>query len=390
MNQVQVGIIGAGRFITAYHLLTVARSETMALRAIADLDEAVLARHRERFAVGYTTTDYRKLLADPAIELVVIGTKQDLHAPLIIEALDAGKWVFCEKPLADTAAETEAVLAAEARNPGCLAIGFNRRFAPACVKAKELLATRPRPWLVNYRMMTPNPQKQTPGSYYAARPHIIYEGCHILDFASFLFDEAPARVFMSGTPENNNCVILEYRDGSQFSLMIGALGSYCMWKEYVEFFAADAALTISDFVDLRVRGIPGEFDRLYPTYLDEHTAELEKWGFDFYEEFRSVEMLSRQEELRREFGMELEAVRRPQRCHPFNAGDYRIDNPDLWSYVPDKGWVESLEHFARARRSGQIPRNADGAAGKRAMDLGEALLKARDAGRALPFPIPEP
>ena len=65
--------------------------------------------------VGYTTTDYHRLLADPKIDIVIIGTKQDLHAKLIVESLDAGKWVLCEKPMAQTMEETHAVLEAEQR-----------------------------------------------------------------------------------------------------------------------------------------------------------------------------------------------------------------------------------------------------------------------------------
>ena len=93
-RKARVGFIGAGGFISANHLLTARDSQWMEIAAIADLNEETLARHASRMPVGYTTTDYRRLLAAPAIDLIIIGTKQDLHARLTIESLDAGKWAF--------------------------------------------------------------------------------------------------------------------------------------------------------------------------------------------------------------------------------------------------------------------------------------------------------
>ena len=152
-KQANVGFIGAGGFISAHHLVTANESKYLNIAAIADLNEETLKRHAETKPVGYTTTDYKKLLADKDIDIIVIGTKQDLHASLIVEALDAGKWVMCEKPMANNDEESAAVLAAERRNPGKLAIGFNRRFAPAYRQTKELMQQARRPWFVNYRMM---------------------------------------------------------------------------------------------------------------------------------------------------------------------------------------------------------------------------------------------
>ena len=101
MRKAQIGFIGAGRFISCNHLLTARDSKIMDIAAIADLNEELLATHAKNMTVGYTTTDYTRLLNDPNIDIIVIGTKQDTHAKLIVESLDAGKWVFCEKPMAE-------------------------------------------------------------------------------------------------------------------------------------------------------------------------------------------------------------------------------------------------------------------------------------------------
>lgn len=387
MKKARIGFIGAGRFISANHLLTARDSRIMETAAIADLDRSLLDRHSAAMRVGYCTTDYRKVLADPDIDIAVIGTKQDLHAKMIVEALDAGKWVFCEKPMAETEEETAAVLAAEKRNPGRLAIGFNRRFAPAYLETRELMKRVPRPWFVNYRMMYPAPDKERPESFYGKLPQVLYEGCHVLDYVSFLLGEKPETLYMTGGEYRNNVCVLTYADGSQVSFMIGSLGSYCLGgKEYMEVFGKNAAITVSEFTDMRVRGLPGEFDRLYAPHLNEHADDVRRWGYDFYEIYKSVEMMRYAEFYKKTYGMDLELVRRPHATAP-NTDEVKFEqqNPDLWSFQPDKGWVGSFEHFARAFLDGTEPLNADGAAGKLATDLAQGLLESLHTGRPTDF-----
>ncbi|MCC7518980.1 MAG: Gfo/Idh/MocA family oxidoreductase [Verrucomicrobiae bacterium] len=374
-RQAQMGFIGAGGFITAHHLHTAAHSRRMSMRAICDLDQKRLASHQKEFSPGYITADYRQVLDDPAVDIVVIGTKQDLHAKFIIEALDAGKWVFCEKPIAETAAETEAVLAAERRARGRLAVGFNRRFAPAYARVKRLLATQRPPIFINYRLMYPNPQKTS--GYYAGRERIVYEGTHILDLVCWLLDAAPTTVYMTGDRYRNNICVLEFPRGSRVSFLCGSMGSYLLWKEYLEVFTAYTAITVSDFVDMRVRGFPGEFDEVFPAHLGEQGRELRAHGFDFYEACKS------QEALQTIGDMPFEAVRRPVR--EFGPRPFRKQTDYRSSFVPDKGWVQSLEHFATCFLKDEMPGNADGRAGARANQIAFRALESLEARQALAF-----
>jgi predicted dehydrogenase len=383
MAKVQVGFIGAGGFISAHHLLTVRDSDIMEIRAIADLDTERLASHAARMPVGYTTADYQDLLADDEIDLVIIGTKQDLHARFIVESLDAGKWVLCEKPMAETEEETAAVLAAEARNPGRLAIGFNRRFAPAYQDTKRLMAGRQRPWYLNYRLMYPNPDKQAKGSFYSTHERILYEGCHILDLVCWLLDAEPRRVFMTGDRILNNCCILDYADGSQVSFMCGSMGSYALWKEYLEVFAEYTAITVSDFTDMRVRGFAGEHDRVFAPHMGEHAAEVRQYGFDFYELYKVTALgTDNRQAYLDNYGMVLEEVVRPTPV-PLDVHAYGKEHPDLWGFIPDKGWIAAVEHFAQCFLDGTEPMNADGRAGALSTRLALALLESLETGQAV-------
>ena len=259
-KKIRLGFIGAGAFISARHLKTAGETPYMEIRAIADLNRELLAEHQKHYQIGYVTDDYRKLLADPEIDLIVIGTKQDTHAKLIIESLNAGKWVWCEKPMCETEEEEAAILEAEKNAAGRLAIGFNRRFAPAILKIRQVLAKLPRPWIISYRLQSVNSyNKNSRNSFYHDRPHIIYEGCHILDLAAFLMESQPERVFMSGTDDENDIVTMEYPDGSRFVLVITShAGGNGLEKEMMEVFTPKGAMSLRDFVELRIRGIEGD------------------------------------------------------------------------------------------------------------------------------------
>jgi len=385
-RKVQMGFIGAGGFISAHHLATARDSEFMEIRAIADINPRILQHHQSAMQVGYVTADYRELLNDDKLDIIVIGTKQDLHAKLIIESLDAGKWVLCEKPMANTVEESQQVLDAEKRNPGRLAIGFNRRFAPACRQARELMRQAKRPWFVNYRMM--NQSTHVFDSYYKKQPRILYEGCHILDLARWFFESDPSEVFMTGDEFKNNCCILSFADGSQFQFMCGSIGATTFWKENMEVFGQDKTISINDFVDMRVRGFPGEYDRLFEPYRGEQGAEILKYGFDFYEMYGAY---YREEYVPPEFkvdwaqyGVANVMPRRPIEL-PFNIAHFSRQNKELRGFVPNKGWYESLEHFAKCLLDGKVPDNASGRDGAKATEMAMCLLESLKTKRPIKF-----
>ena len=388
MEKVNVGFIGAGAFISVTHLKTAGATDFINIAAIADLNEDILKTHCEKYQVGYTTTDYKKILQDPAIDIVVIGTKQELHARLIVEALDSGKWVWCEKPMCETEEEAAAVLAAEERNPGKLAIGFNRRFAPAYTAALNALKKRPRPWFVTYRVQMDNYQKKhDKDNFYFHRPAIVYEGCHFTDLASFIFGEAPQRVYMSGPADaENDCIILEYADGSRFQLLsTNTAGNGGLGKEFAEFFAADLALEVDNFVDFKLRGDYESFDRVFPPAWGRFAEEVKMYGYDFLETLRA-QLAQPERSIFEEKNLTLAPVKRGYTHRPYEEKVAEIyeEMKDLdWrqrGILEDKGWEAAFQHFCRAYLDKTEPLNANGKAGKLANDISFALLKSKATG----------
>ena len=384
MKKIKIGFIGAGAFISTTHLKTAKETDFIDIGAIADLDEARLEAHRQRYDIGYTTTDYKKVLADPNIELVVIGTKQDTHAKLIVESLNAGKWVWCEKPMCETPEEADAILAAEKRNPGRLAIGFNRRFAPAVQKALEIMRTRmPRPWIINYRLQSNGGYKtKAHDTFYHNRAHIVYEGCHHLDLISYIMQETPVRVFMSGTQDENDISILEYQDGSRFVFTCTTLaGAGMLEKEVMEVFSQGGAISIREFIEMRVRGIAGEHDYLFAPIRCPADKMVLRYGFDAWHAFQSrlvepdrseshpippVQLAQKEQP----YIQEIEAIYQSMKDRPWQERTFQVA----------KGWTEAFQHFARCCMEKTEPQNANGAAGKLANDIAFALLESKHSG----------
>ncbi len=395
MKKVNVGFIGAGAFISTTHLRTAGATDFINIAAIAEINADILAGHRQKYEIGYTTDDYRQLLQDPAIDIVVIGTKQELHAQLIVEGLDSGKWVWCEKPMCETDEEAERIVAAERRNPGRLAIGFNRRFAPAYTAALEMLKKRPRPWFVSYRVQMDNyDKKRNKDSFYFNRHAIIYEGCHFTDLASFIFGEAPSRVYMSGPVDaENDCVILEYADGSRFQLLTtNTAGNGGLGKEFVEMFAANLALEVNDFVDFKLRSDSEQTDKIFPPAWGMFTEETLLYGYDFLDTLRT-QLAQPERSVMAAKNITLAPVKRGYANRPYEPTIAEIyeEMKDLnWkerTIQVDKGWEASFRHFCRAYLEGTEPLNANGKAGKLANDIAYALLESKKSRLPVDFNV---
>src|SRR5437868_2567949 len=136
---VRMGLIGAGR-IGRKHAETLRRLPQARLAGVADADEAAArAAVPEAGADVSVVTDHRRLLDDPGIDAVLIAAPTNLQGALIREAAEAGKQIFCEKPIALTLAEADEALAAVARAGVTLQIGFQRRFDPAYERAQKAI-----------------------------------------------------------------------------------------------------------------------------------------------------------------------------------------------------------------------------------------------------------
>lgn len=137
--QIGVGVIGLGFVGSGAHLPAFRKMKQAELVAIADVNEKALNKQAKKHGVPSAHTDYRRMLEDPKVQAVAVSVPTQHHAAIAIDALEAGKHVLCEMPLAPTLEEVDRMLAA-ARQAGVILMpSLNFRFTPNYAKAKELI-----------------------------------------------------------------------------------------------------------------------------------------------------------------------------------------------------------------------------------------------------------
>ena len=139
-----VGIIGAGR-IARVHAATLAyripASTPVRICAIADVNPAAAQEAAAMFNIPTATDDPGAIFADPSIDAVLICSVTATHAPFIVAAAQAGKHIFCEKPIALDLAQIDSALAAVEKAGVKLQIGFNRRFDANFARVRQAVAS---------------------------------------------------------------------------------------------------------------------------------------------------------------------------------------------------------------------------------------------------------
>lgn len=263
-GKIRVGIIGAGNFAKGVHLPNLkSLSEIYDIRAIASRNGVNAKETAKQFGAGYATTDYKDLFNDPEVDMVMITTRHDLHARMAIEAAQAGKAIFLEKPMAtnlEELNELEQVLI-ETKVP--FTVGFNRRFSPCAQRAKEIIGKPRNPVMVLYRVNA----RHLPLDHWVRGPEgggrIVGEACHMIDFFSFLTESRIVSIDISSLQprtdsvisSDNFSVILGYDNGSLCTLIYTTQGSHEFNKEYIELFVDQKTIVIDNFKQINVYGI---------------------------------------------------------------------------------------------------------------------------------------
>ena len=139
MNRLRIGVIGLGWF-GEVHCDAISAVPSLELAALCTRTESRLSELAEKYGVKNACTDYHELLANPAIDAVSVVTMWDQHTEPTLAALEAGKHVFLEKPMAHTVADCRRICDAAAKAPGNLMVGHICRFNPRYATAKQQIA----------------------------------------------------------------------------------------------------------------------------------------------------------------------------------------------------------------------------------------------------------
>ncbi len=215
----------------------------------------------KKYGFSYGTTDYTKILEDPDIDAVMIATRNDLHAPMAIEALQAGKDVFVEKPLATDIDGLRGVVEAWVGSENRLMVGFNRRHSPLALRLRGFFAGRSTPAVLHYRVNAGHiPPEHWVHDDEQGGGMLISECCHFIDFMQYIVGAQPVQVYARaiepiGTLQkyDNFQATLAFADGSLGTVTYTTLGDPSYSKETVEVFCDNAVGRITDFRDLELR-----------------------------------------------------------------------------------------------------------------------------------------
>jgi predicted dehydrogenase len=248
-----LGVIGAGAFARTVLLPELGRMKDVTLRTIVTQRGMTAEHARRQFKFERCATELDAVLGDPSINAVLIATRHASHAELTARALEAGKSVLVEKPLAVDEAGIARVLAARERSPGFFLVGFNRRFAPMVATARQHLGKLPGPKFLLLRVNAGAlPNESWINAAEEGGGRIVGELCHFVDLARMLAGSAIVSVDAAAAGRDDLSVSLNFADGSLATIAYTSLGDTSFSKERFEAFAGGSVVTIDNFLALTI------------------------------------------------------------------------------------------------------------------------------------------
>jgi polar amino acid transport system substrate-binding protein len=280
---VRIGLIGPGSF--AMRVLVPALVEGGArLEVVAGGSGPSAEAAVRTFGFARTAESVEAVIGDEAVDAVVVATRHGSHSRLVRKALEAGKHVFCEKPLALTVDELTSVLDAADAGDGILAVGFNRRFAPLLRELREFVFSRTSPIAMTYRVSAGRlPRDHWTHDLEQGGGRLIGEGSHFVDSLAFLAAAEVVGVHASGYGDpqlplqarDNVAVTLGFANGSVGSVLYVADGSGRVPKERVEAFSGNRTAVLDDYRSLELFGPTQKEKRGGRTRDKGHRSEID-------------------------------------------------------------------------------------------------------------------
>ena len=256
MDRVRAGVIGCGNFARAEHLPNCQKADNIELYHCSSRSERG-RKTAEQFGSTKISTDYRDVLNDPAVDMVILSVPHEMHMFFIEETIKAGKNVLCEKPMTMTMDEAYRVVRAVKEKGIKFCVDYNRRCSPAILDMKKAYhAHRADPqgaprvftqeasrelWaeeLATTMLIRINDESLTYGGVHIdwreGGGQIIGEGCHWLDLMCWMLEERPMRITGVGSTRLNYTITLEFPSGSLGCLLFSATGTFEYPKELIE------------------------------------------------------------------------------------------------------------------------------------------------------------
>ncbi len=375
-DRVGAAIVGCGGIAKSQHLPNLTRAPNLRLLTVCDVNADAARAAQAAYAVPAMTTRFEDVLADPAVELVVVATKEDFQVPLTCQALEAGKHVYVEKPLAATPEECRRVVEAQGRHGRLVQVGFNRRFAPACREARRILTKRGGPTNLHFRI---SDEYWIWGRANPPGVRVVHEVCHVFDLLRWFAGADVASIYCVSARPDDEVFALKFTTGCVATIMSTGEVTLDLPKERLEIVTREpGALILEEYVELRTYGCKDE----PPVFrFAGHTHPGSEFTHKFLFEQLGAEGLAAFRKLR--WGL-----RNQQEAGALDPNDAELRRfmeqsfPHV-NYLVDKGWRAALEHLAecirgRATFEGAGPRDA-----LAANELAMAAIRSRESGEVV-------
>lgn len=275
------GIIGAGNF-TSSTIIPQLKNANASIKYIASaggLSSKILAK---KGGIAYATSDYKEILKDQDVGVVIITTRHNLHAKMVNEALNAQKHVFVEKPLALNNEQLYQIMETyqQYNNKYAVMVGFNRRFSPFALKMKQLLGSGTKNIIATMNAGF-IPANIWVHDMEVGGGRIIGEACHYIDLCTYLVSSKVVAVCMNAMGTNpeentdNGSILLKYEDGSNAIINYFSNGSKSYSKERIEAYSQGKVLVLDNWRRLYGYGIKG-FSKMSKRMDKGHKVQFDK------------------------------------------------------------------------------------------------------------------
>jgi len=255
-DELRLSVVGAGSFATNFLVPILAKTSGIALRGIASASGVRARALGKQYKFRFCASDAEELVRDDQTDGVAILTRHDSHAPLTLAALEAGKHVFVEKPLAMTVDELRRIVETQRRTGGAVQVGFNRRFAPLALKMQAFFRDRAQPMAITYRSNV----GYRPPEHWLHDPIrgggvILGEAVHFIDFCHWLIGADPLEVRTRSVRgeatglinADNVHISLSFADGSLATVAYLSNGDPSLSRERIEAYADGGVAVLEDF-----------------------------------------------------------------------------------------------------------------------------------------------
>ncbi len=255
-----IGIIGAGNFTSATLLPNLKKIDA-SIKYIASSGGLSSTTMAKQHKIANSTTDYKEILKDKDVDVVMITTKHNSHAKIVIECLESGKHVFVEKPLALNKEELHNIIDTYQKQHKSISVGFNRRFAPFSKQIKKALGSADAPINIIATMNAGHiPANVWVHDMEVGGGRIIGEACHFIDLCTFFTESKVKAICMNAMGENpeentdNATLLLKYQNGSTAVINYFSNGSKSYAKERVEIYSNERTIVMDNWRKLKTYG----------------------------------------------------------------------------------------------------------------------------------------